>query len=80
MLGSVFFDILKNLTNKILALFREILPLLTTMSKLNSKMFKHKMSEMKGPTDNGENMQNVVQYASVRVKNTILMNFLFNIS
>ena len=50
------------------------------MSKLNSKMFKHKMSEMKGPTENIENMQNVVQYASVRVKNIILMNFLFNLS
>ena len=37
------------------------------MSKLNSKQFKKKMSEMKGPPDNMENMMNVVQYASVRV-------------
>ena len=38
------------------------------MSKLNSKQFKKKMSEMKGPPDNMENMMNVVEYASVRVR------------
>ena len=37
-----------------------------TMSKLNSKQFKKKMVETRGSTESMENMQEVVQYTSVK--------------